>query len=93
MLRLWAQATSKCIKAIPIEMLNRWVEFATAPDQLTAETWAGLIRNEGCPCAVKSDSIPFLGLSVMPVRLMAPEDRVEEAQAVLDRFFGDTGGC
>ncbi len=69
-------------------MLNRWVEFATAPDQLTAETWAGLVRNEGCPCAVKSDGIPFLGVSLMPVRLMAPEERAGEAQGILERFLG-----
>lgn len=68
-------------------MLDRWVEFATAPDQLTAETWAGLVQNEGCPCAVKSDGIPFLGVSALPVRLMAPEERVEEARGILERFL------
>ncbi len=69
-------------------MRDRWVEFATAPDQIIAETWAGLVRNEGCPCAVKSDGIPFLGVSMLPVRLMAPEDRVEEARGILERFLG-----
>ncbi len=64
------------------------MEFATAPDQLTAETWAGLVRNEGCPCAVKSDGIPFLGVSALPVRLMAPEERVGEAVGILERFLG-----
>ena len=73
-------------------MRDRWVEFATAPDQLTAETWAGLVRNEGCPCAVKSDGIPFLGVSAMPVRLMAPEARVEEALGILERFLGSEEG-
>ena len=68
-------------------MRERWVEFATAPDQLTAETWAGLVRNEGCPCAVKSDGIPFLGVSALPVRLMAPEERVDEAKGILGRFL------
>ncbi len=68
-------------------MRERWVEFATAPDQLTAETWAGLVRNEGCPCAVKSDGIPFLGVSALPVRLMAPEERVDEAKGILARFL------
>ena len=69
-------------------MRDRWVEFATAPDQIIAETWAGLVRNEGCPCSVKSDGIPFLGVSMLPVRLMAPEDRVEEARGILERFLG-----
>lgn len=67
-------------------MRERWVEFATAPDQLIAETWAGLVRNEGCPCAVKSDGIPFLGTSVMPVRLMVPEARAEEARRILAQY-------
>ncbi len=67
-------------------MRDRWVEFATAPDQITAETWAGLVRNEGCPCAVKSDGIPFLGVSMLPVRLMAPEERVDEARGILERY-------
>ena len=69
-------------------MRERWVEFATAPDQLIAETWAGLVRNEGCPCAVKSDVVPFLGISVMPVRLMAPEARADEARRLL-AFYVD----
>ncbi len=67
-------------------MRERWVEFATAPDQLIAETWAGLVRNEGCPCTVKSDGIPFLGVSALPVRLMAPEERVAEARDILARY-------
>ena len=67
-------------------MRERWVEFATAPDQLIAETWVGLVRNEGCPCAVKSDGIPFLGVSALPVRLMAPEARVDEARGILVRY-------
>ena len=67
-------------------MRERWVEFATAPDQLIAETWVALVRNEGCPCAVKSDGIPFLGPSVMPVRLMAPEARAAEAREILARY-------
>ena len=67
-------------------MRERWVDFATAPDQMIAETWAGLVRNEGCPCAVKSDGISFLGVSMTPVRLMAPEARVEEARGILERY-------
>ncbi len=69
-------------------MRERWVDFATAPDQMIAETWAGLVRNEGCPCAVKSDGISFLGVSMTPVRLMAPEARVEEARGILERYVG-----
>ena len=69
-------------------MRERWVDFATAPHQMIAETWAGLVRNEGCPCAVKSDGISFLGVSMTPVRLMAPEARVEEARGILERYVG-----
>ncbi len=68
-------------------MLERWVEFATAPDQLTAEVWRGLINNEGCPCTVKPDGISFLGVSPMPVRLMTKEGYEEEAREILSRFI------
>ena len=69
-------------------MRSRWVAVATAPDQIIAETWAQLVRNEGCPCTTISDAIPFLGISATPVRLMAPQERADEARGILERFLG-----
>ena len=71
-------------------MRERWVPFATAPDRPTAEAWCQLVRNEGCPAVANSDNVPFLGESVMPVRLMTVVERVEEAREVLSRYVQNT---
>lgn len=67
-------------------MRERWVTFATAPDQPTGESWCQLIRNEGCPAITKSDSVPFLGTTAMPVRLMTVLERREDALEILRRY-------
>lgn len=67
-------------------MRERWVPFATAPDQPTAEAWCQLIRNAGCPAMAKSDNVPFLGETAMPVRLMTLIERADEAREVLSRY-------
>lgn len=72
-------------------MRNRWVDFATAPDQLTAESWSELVRREGCPCIAKSDSAPFLGVSNAPVRLATILGREDEAREILTRYLEGFG--
>ena len=67
-------------------MRERWVPFATAPDQPTAEAWCQLIRNDGCPAVAMSETAPFLGQTVMPVRLMTLMDREDEALEILHRY-------
>lgn len=67
----------------------KWVHLATAPDQLTAEMWLRLLRDEGIPVAIKpGDAVSFLGVSAMPCRLLVPEGRVGEARAVLAQYQG-----
>jgi len=62
----------------------KWELLITAPDQLTAEMWRGLLQNEGIPAMIEPrDAISFLGLSSMPCRLMVPEGLVNEALAIL----------
>lgn len=62
----------------------KWELLITAPDQLTAEMWRELLRNEGIPAVIEPrDAISFLGLSAMPCRLMVPEGLVDEALAIL----------
>jgi hypothetical protein len=69
----------------------RWVNLATAPDQLTAEMWCELLRNEGIPAMVRpSDAMSFLGVSAKTTRIVVAEDRRDEAEAVLRREMGDT---
>jgi len=60
---------------------------ATAPDQLTAEMWLDLLREEGVPAFIEPrDSVSFLGLSTMPCRILVPEDMVEKAKEILADF-------
>ena len=73
-------------------MRNRWVEFAVAPDQLIAESWRELVRRNGCPCEVRGDAVPVLGISMQPVRLITLFGREDEAREILERFVGDPEG-
>lgn len=67
----------------------RWVYLATAPDQLTAELWANLLQNEGLPVQVRGgDTSSFLGVTVVPCRLMVLEDRLEEARQIMAEELG-----
>lgn len=69
----------------------QWVSLAIAPDQLTAEMWCELLRNEGMPAMVQaSDAVSFLGVSSKACRVVVPGDRREEAVALLQREMGDT---
>lgn len=62
----------------------KWVYLATAPDQLMAEMWRDMLREEGIPATIKpGDAISFLGVSAIPCRIMVPEDRLSEAKAVI----------
>lgn len=61
-----------------------WVVVATAPDQLTAEVWAGLLEDAGLPAMVNpADAVSFLGVSGAGCRLMVPAERLEEARDLL----------
>ena len=66
-----------------------WEVFATAPDQLTAESWLGLIRNAGIECKLQpGDTVAFLGVSGLPTRIMAKSDYIENALTVLNAYLG-----
>jgi hypothetical protein len=67
-----------------------WEVFTTAPDQVIGEAWCELIRNSGIDCKLQpGDSIGFLGVSVMPVRLMVPEIETDNAKKILDDYLGE----
>ncbi len=66
----------------------RWVSIVTAPDQLTAELWRELLIENGIPASLEAgDAVSFLGVSSFPVRLMAPEDREEDARRFIDEIL------
>ncbi len=63
----------------------KWVVFATAPDQITAEMWRDLVRQSGIDCMLRAgDTTGFMGVSAQPVRLMTPEQDEERARAALE---------
>ena len=73
----------------------KWVLAATAPDQLMAEMWGGLLANSGIPFRLSpGDTSAFLGLSLRPCGIQVQEDRLEEARMVLEgEDIGPAEGC
>ena len=66
----------------------KWEVLTTAPDQLIAESWCGLIRSAGIDCKLQpGDAVGFMGVSVFPVRIMVQTSDAERAQSVLDSFI------
>jgi len=62
----------------------KWKLLTTAPDQLTAEMWCDLLREEGITAVIEPrDAVSFLGISAFPCRIMVPDDMVDEAREVL----------
>ncbi|MDP6667117.1 MAG: DUF2007 domain-containing protein [Dehalococcoidia bacterium] len=67
-----------------------WEVFATAPDQLIAESWCGLLETAGIECKLQpGDAVGFMGVSVFPVRLMARTEDIERARTVLDSYIAE----
>ena len=71
-------------------MPEQWVVVRVAPDQLSAEMWVAFLREEGVPALIKpSDAISFLGTSALSCRVLVPEERLTEAEAVLAERLSD----
>ena len=67
----------------------KWVVFATAPDQLMAEMWRGLLAAEGIAALIRpGDAVSFLGVSSYPCRLMVRERDVQRASEILGDQLG-----
>ena len=63
---------------------KKWVLLTTAPDQLTAEIWKDILLKEGVPVMVNAgDTISFLGVSSLPVRIMVASGYLSRAQEIL----------
>jgi hypothetical protein len=71
----------------------KWVAIATAPGELVAEVWRGMLVEEGFSAAVSpGDTMTsYLGVTPLPCRVMVPEDQAEEARKVLAASFGTEG--
>jgi hypothetical protein len=69
----------------------KWKNLAVAPDQLTAEMWCELLREAGISAIIQpSDAVSFLGVSASRCRVIVPEERYDEAAAVLREKMGGT---
>jgi hypothetical protein len=63
----------------------KWVLVATAPDQITAESWRDLLVDENGPAHLQpGDTSSFLGVSGLPCGVMVPETLLGEAQGILN---------
>jgi hypothetical protein len=63
---------------------NDWVHLTTAPDQITAEIWVAILRDEGVPAMIRpSDVVSYLGVSAFGCRLLVREEDLERARDVL----------
>ena len=66
----------------------KWVVFATAPDQIIAEMWRDLLRQEGVRCELRpGDTSAFLGVAARPVRLVAPGEQAGQARRRLEEHL------
>ena len=64
---------------------NREAIAATAPNQIVAEMWVELLRNEGVPARVRATHVTsyYLGVSMAPCAVLVPAERLEEARGLL----------
>jgi hypothetical protein len=63
---------------------KKWLLLTTAPDQLTAEIWKDILRQQGIPAMVNpEDTASFMGVSSFPCRLMVAHGYREQAQEIL----------
>ena len=60
------------------------VHLATASDQVTAEIWLSILRDEGIAAMINpADAVSFLGVSGMGCRIQVAQDDLERAREVL----------
>ena len=63
---------------------RHWVQLTEAPDQIIAELWQDLLRQEGIPARVAGgDVASYLGPSPFPCRLLVPEELAHRAAEAL----------
>ncbi len=61
-----------------------WLLLSTAPDQLTAEMWLGVLREHDIPAVISpGDTSSFMGISPFPCRLMVAGDYLKQARQIL----------
>ena len=65
------------------------VHLTAAPDQLVAEMWRDLLRDEGISAIIRPGDISsFMGVSTYPCRIMVQEDQLQTAKEILGAHLG-----
>ena len=66
-----------------------WIYLTTAPDQLVAEMWSGLLRDHGIRAMVGAgDTSSFMGVSGYPCRILVDDSQISRAREVLRSELG-----
>jgi hypothetical protein len=62
-----------------------WVSAGLAPNEFTATLWRDILTDAGIEAYLKPiDAATFLiAAAILPVRVMVPKDRLEEAMAII----------
>ena len=61
-----------------------WTHLATAPDQVTADIWVDILRDQGIAAMIRpSDAVSFLGVAGFGCRVQVQEEDLERARDVL----------
>jgi hypothetical protein len=64
---------------------KKWELLTTAPDQLTAEIWTDILKQNDIPAVINpQDAVSFMGVSSLPCRIMVAAGYRQQAQEVLD---------
>ena len=70
----------------------KWVHLTTAEDQLQAEMWVNLLKQDGLSAIIKpGDTVSFLGVSAYPCRILVRERDLDRAKEVLEGSLQEEG--
>jgi hypothetical protein len=69
--------------------MAEWKMVRLAPDQLTGEMWVDALQGGDIVAKIgPGDTASFMGTTAMSVRVLVPEERLDEAAALLNEAFG-----
>ena len=71
-------------------MAGQLVHLGVAPDQITAEFWIQVLREEGIAAMIRpSDAVSYLGVSGFGCRLQVAEPDLARARQVIEALSAD----
>lgn len=71
-------------------MAGQLVHLGVAPDQITAEFWIQVLREEGIAAMIRpSDAVSYLGVSAFGCRLLVAEANLVRARQIVESLSAD----